>query len=68
MRGRGNLVVDFCMGKMSAVEYFNSLPLAEYNPFNLLMVDFKSGLVSVGRGQELSNTVVTPIIALLPSF
>ena len=52
MRGRGNLVVDFCNGNMTADEYFKSLPLAEYNPFNLLMVDFKSGTVSVGSRVE----------------
>ena len=59
MRGRGNLVVDFCNGNMTADEYFKSLPLAEYNPFNLLMVDFKSGTVSVGSGVEKSFSEIS---------
>ena len=55
MRGRGNLVVDFCTGKMTAERYFEALSLAEYNPFNLLMVDFKTGTVSVGRGRKKND-------------
>ena len=42
MRGRGNLVVDFCSNvETNAAEYYDSLPLPEYNPFNLLLIDFK---------------------------
>ena len=36
---RGRLVLNFCQGQDSPREYFESLELGEFNPFNLLLVD-----------------------------
>merc|ERR1712131_482955 len=48
MKGRGNLVVDYCKNEsLSSEEYFNSLALDEYNPFNLLLIDFIANDVKV---------------------
>jgi uncharacterized protein with NRDE domain len=37
--GRGRLVVDFCQSNSAPNQYFESLSLPDYNPFNLLMID-----------------------------
>lgn len=48
MRGRGNLVVDFCKNKeLSITDYFQTLPLDEFNPFNLLLIDFNKNDLKV---------------------
>jgi len=48
MKGRGNLVVDYCKDQsLSSKNYFDSLALDEYNPFNLLLIDFVTNDVKV---------------------
>ena len=38
---RGRLVIDFCSSMDSAQTYFDSLKRAQYNPFNLLLLDIQ---------------------------
>ena len=54
MRGRGRLVVDYCLDDQSktAKDYFDGLKLDEYNPFNLLMIDLKNHTVYVGNNHD----------------
>ena len=42
-------MVDYCNSDNSAKDYFLSLPLSEYNPFNLLMIDLPGKSIHVGH-------------------
>ena len=45
-------MVDYCNSNDSAKDYFLSLPLSEYNPFNLLMIDLPGKSISVGNNRN----------------